>query len=174
MCSIKRDRKRSESVRLHVPMTTTRRSQPSTEAWAGLPSLEGSMPADLVNLSAARSVVTSWLTDRVNQQEIDDIVLVFNELLANAINAAAPHDSIQYRVESKAPRGADQIRVTVTNFRAETGWINTCAMPEPDAEGGRGLPLAETYSDKLEILLALDRVEVTATFESVDISNWLT
>ena len=51
----------------------------------------GSIRADLVNLSATRSVVAKWLTGRVNQQEIDDIVLVFNELLANAINQSASY-----------------------------------------------------------------------------------
>ncbi len=155
-------------------MTTAGKTQLDTEASAAPPSLEGSIRADLVNLSATRSAVASWLTDRVNQLEIDDIVLVFSELLANAINAAAPHDSVEYRVESDASRGVNQLRVTVTNFRVETGLINTCAMPEPDAEGGRGLPIAEMYSDSLEILLALDRVEVTATFTSSDISNWHT
>ncbi|NNF54672.1 MAG: ATP-binding protein [Acidimicrobiales bacterium] len=153
-------------------MTIAGKTQPTTEASAGRPTLVGSIQADLVNLSATRNAVESWLTDRVNQQAIEDIVLVFNELLSNAINAAAPQDSVQYRVGSDGPRGANQIRVTVTNFRVETGWINTCAMPEPEAEGGRGLPLAEMYSDSLEILLALDRVEVTATFTVGDVSNW--
>ena len=122
--------------------------------------LNGSLPADLASIGGGRSQLSTWLTGRTDDDRIGDIVLVFSELLTNAVDAAP----VETEVRFWAKESAGQITVTVVNFRSELGAVLPRTMPNPEAECGRGLALAEVYSDKLEILLDIDVIEVCATF----------
>ncbi len=122
--------------------------------------LSGSIIADPGNLRESRAQVSSWLSGQASQAILDDIIVVFSELLTNGVTASGRGESVDFRVELDA----NQIRVTVANGRGDASQVKVQPMPQPEAEGGRGLALAQVYSDRLEILLALDSVEVTATF----------
>lgn len=145
-----------------------------TNAGWGLPAFNSSVPADLRHLSPARAEVTRWLADRTSTEQIEDIVLVFSELLTNAIAATGSQEPVEYGIETfvgfgPAPR---HLRLTVTNHRLAASSIACGPMPAPTAEDGRGLALAEMFADNLQILLGLDRVEVVATFRLGTESVW--
>ncbi len=137
------------------PLGSRPSRQSTTEA-----SLRGALGAELANIGGGRTQLSRWLDGRVAQDQIGDIVLVFSELLTNAVDAAPAETEVAYF----AAATAQQIKLTVVNSRSELGPVLPVAMPNPEAECGRGLALAEVYSDKLEILMNLDVIEVCATF----------
>ena len=168
-----RDQPTSQSVENSVTMTEAEPKRLTDPGW-GLPTLRSSVPADLRHLSPARAEVTHWLSDRTSSEQVEDIVLVFSELLTNAITGTASQEQVEYGIETfvgfgPAPR---HLRLTVTNHRLAAGSITCGPMPAPTSEDGRGLALAEMFADNLQILLGLDRVEVVATFRLCSDSVW--
>ena len=152
---------RRSVVSKHMTMTAMRGSRPnSPDEASGQSALDGSLPANLASLGEGRALLSAWLEARAAQEQVFDMVLVFSELLANAIDASPSEAPV--RLCARKSNG--QITIKVINHRSELGGVAAGPMPDPEAEGGRGLALAEVYSDKLEILLDLDIIEVSATF----------
>lgn len=123
--------------------------------------LRSSLAPGLEHVGAQRRLLAQWLSDeRSGDQRSGDIVLVFSELLTNAVEASPANAKISFC----ARRTTGEITVTVLNERSTLQTIEPQPMPKPAAEAGRGLALAEAYSDKLEIHASVDTVEVSATF----------
>lgn len=123
---------------------------------------ENEVRADLAQLHGARVFVTQWLAkgwaDRPDRHA--DVVLIFVELLTNAIVASPPNGTVRFSVRSTA-RG---IAVRIVNQNTGLNPIEVQSMPEPDAVSGRGLALAQHYADLLEIHAAGAVVDISAHF----------
>ena len=124
--------------------------------------LRRTVTTDLGRLDSERETVRQWLDQRghIDAVRLHDIVLVFTELLANAIEAAPQSPTVEYRLEL----GSNSVTVRVLNHNDAQTPIDFRTMPGPFALEGRGLALAMHYADHLEIHSAGDLVDITAEF----------
>ncbi len=105
--------------------------------------------ADLAELAPSRHRLSDWLTIRLGagHKRQEDIVLVFAELLANAIKASPAQDEIRYSYSSDC----QGIKLRVVNQNNGEVPVLLGTMPEPDADEGRGLPLVHQFADRVEL-----------------------
>ncbi len=120
------------------------------------------MPATLGELGPARACLVEWLTalGDVSSVRGNDVMLVFVELLANAIEASRSSDAVAYSFSSTPT----ELVVRVENPNPFGQSVEVHTMPDPTAEGGRGLALAQQLSDRVDIDRMGGLVSISAHF----------
>ena len=88
---------------------------------------------------------------------------MFVELLANAIEASRPTDAIVYSFISSET----ELVVRVENPNPFRQSVQLRSMPDPNAECGRGLALAQELADRVDIDWMGGQVSISAHFYAI-------
>lgn len=118
--------------------------------------------ADLAELAPSRHRLSDWLADRLgaDHKRLDDIVLLFSELLANAIAGSPAEGEIRFSYASDC----QGIKLRVVNQNDAEVPLPLGVMPESDADRGRGLALVEEFADRTERKTSGRQVDISARF----------
>lgn len=121
------------------------------------------LTADLSLMRFYRTKLDEWLCERSPNSDVrhHEILLVFTELLANAVKASQPAATIS--ISWSRGRNSTTLRCVNSNPRSTAVELRT--MPEPLSESGRGLAIAELHASRLEIHSAGGTVDISAVFE---------
>ncbi len=127
------------------------------------------VPANMHQLRPGRDALRHWLSTLlgVSTTREDEMVLVFMELLANAIEACRPSDLVAYSflADSKT------LVVRVENPNPFEQSVELRKMPDPNAQSGRGLALAQHYADRVDIDWMGGSVSISAHFGTQTIGD---
>ncbi len=113
------------------------------------PSFRLSLSDDLSELAPMRRSLAAWLAGHgVHPEEVDELLLVADELCANAIFVP---DSAPIEVEATLTGHQPVLTLSVSNPAAHAFTLGEVVMPTADATGGRGLPLVQALIDDFTI-----------------------
>lgn len=120
------------------------------------------VPASLNELVAGRVALKRWLGDRKSEwpPPTDSMMLVFTELLTNAIEASGPDGTVSYAFQDNGC----EIALRFVNTNPKSGAVELRSMPDAMATSGRGLALAQQFSDRLDINSLGAVVDIAAHF----------
>ncbi len=130
------------------------------------------VPAMPSILAKSREGFADWLrtSSSLDATRHDDAILVFAELMANAINAAGEHDIVSYSFDN----AEDEVVVRVLNPNPQQSVVEFRSMPDPFATEGRGLALAQAFADRIDLHNIGGVVDVSAHFAHQPPSGALT
>ena len=123
-----------------------------------------SFPPSFAMMSAARRSFADWIAtwhhQGVDEEFRADLLVVFSELLANAITGSAqPADHIDVR----GCLHADALTLEVTNTISKPFTaVNLWAEGDPLRPDGRGLPLITALMDEFELTTHTDPAAIVA------------
>ena len=124
--------------------------------------------ADPCEVAPARAELRRWLVDSgVEEDQVDDVVLVFSELAANAVAAAVDQEPPRALIDLTASCGGGSPPTVVLEVIGPGQPFDTTVvdrpLPDPMAEAGRGLAIANALSDHVEAEHRNDITVVRAT-----------
>ncbi|MGH9154590.1 MAG: ATP-binding SpoIIE family protein phosphatase [Acidimicrobiales bacterium] len=132
-----------------VALVLRRRSTPQVDARLHLAPFVHSFRSHPAAVGVARHLLSDWLTSEpIDQTVVDDLLLVADELCANAVHAG-PAGEVVLRAQVEG----DDVVVEVEDEVGHHPGIAPAGPehPDPMAERGRGLYLVDALSDSVEV-----------------------
>lgn len=129
-----------------------RRTPPVAEPESTLGPFSYRFSPSLANISLVRHFLADWLTlQGVEGTDHDDLLLVASELSSNAVRAASGAPGA---LALRARVDGDAIVIEVHDDGKGLAWapLDADALPDPEADQGRGLFLVTALSDAVEII----------------------
>lgn len=134
-----------------VALVLRRRSPAPAVPRPHLPPFAHSFGAHPAAVGLARHLLADWLTsEAIDQTAVDDLLLVANELCANAVVAAVDGDVV-LRARLEDDDVVLEVEGGARDLHPGVGRTDDLEYPEPMAERGRGLFLVEALSDSCEV-----------------------
>lgn len=118
------------------------------------PRFERRLPAEPAAIGPARAALARWLVEQeLADDTVDDLLVVFSELVANAVAATVAGDHVEVLAEAVG----DEVVIEVRNGRehgaaAPAEWD----LDDPLRGGGRGLVLVRAFLDEVAFLPGAD------------------
>lgn len=107
-----------------------------------------SLPPLVSALPAARVDFTRWMTSAaVPAPDIDDLEVVFSELVTNAVRASDPATDVDVRAHR---RRVDLVLEVLNAVNEEKSSVHRWDLGDELREGGRGLLIVRAFVDSIE------------------------
>ena len=132
-----------------------------TDGWGDTAPVELEFFARPDHLAEVRKLVVRLAAKtRLNREEVEDFLTAVDEAAANAIRHGSPRGE-RSLVKVVCHTLPTALIIEVRDQGEGFSLTGSAAMPEPDAPGGRGLPLMCALADTVEIASNLKGTTIT-------------